>query len=680
LVGDVLLRPFVLTLVLAIPALVLAQPAAECPGPTGPEGPGLHSCAPQAAPTNPVHRTLWQDAAAVHQLKVAFVEVLQRFVRAQAGTFGDEGDELRRSLGAMQDALSRWDSAIHVFQTQSSRTHDAESSMALATVLLDRHRIDDALRALAAAEQFDDTRADLYAMRALALGASNRPDEAVRALRRAVALDARDPSTAYALVQHLSQLNRPDDAERARRALQRSLASPRHVAFARVDLLSQRPGAAPIFPQARYASGFAALDSGDYGAALARFTEAMSSDPLSAGSLDAHSTINEAAAALRSGRIDGALQRLQSAAASSPESSEVHRLLGVTYWVDEQTGKSIEHLRTAIRLAPSDERARVLLSDVLAEDRRLAEAERELQLATEAGQRSGQIAYRLAQVYQRQSTLPRAVQAFAESESFGPIIGRDHFYQAWAGSLVNQADFNGAAAVYAKRIAVNANSADAHRQLGEIYFLQGRHDEALGEFLVATWLDPKDAKAHAAAGQSYVRLAKSAEAIAALQRALALDGSLREARYALGTALMRTGKTEDARRELDLFARQQADAEAVGQREFQLDALRRQAAKAALAGNHEQALAHCRDVAAIDPGARSQRDLGLALLRAKRFGDAIEPLRAAQQMDETAEGFVYLIDALSAMGETVEAGRQRERHQQHLARVKMERVKALGGR
>jgi hypothetical protein len=83
---------------------------------------------------------------------------------------------------------------------------------------------------------------------------------------------------------------------------------------------------------------------------------------------------------------------------------------------------------------------------------------------------------------------------------------------------------------------------------------------------------------------------------------------------------MRSGKTEDARRELDLFARQQADAEAAGQREFQLDSLRRQAAKEALAGNHEGALARYQETAAIDAsGARSRRDIGIALLRAKRF-------------------------------------------------------------
>ena len=47
---------------------------------------------------------------------------------------------------------------------------------------------------------------------------------------------------------------------------------------------------------------------------------------------------------------------------------------------------------------------------------------------------------------------------------------------------------------------------------------------------------------------------------------------------------MRAGKTEDARREIALFARQQAEAETAGQREFQLDALRRQAAKDASGG------------------------------------------------------------------------------------------------
>ena len=60
------------------------------------------------------------------------------------------------------------------------------------------------------------------------------------------------------------------------------------------------------------------------------------------------------------------------------------------------------------------------------------------------------------------------------------------------------------------------------------------------------------------------------------------------------------------------------------------------------------------------PGARSQRDLGVALLRAKRPREAIDQSGvAAQKIEETAEGYVYLVDALTASGNTDEAARQR---------------------
>jgi tetratricopeptide (TPR) repeat protein len=664
-------RRFALALVLTSATTVVAQPAAECP---------TSECSPSIAAT-PRHKQLWQEAAAIHQIKVAFVDALQRFLRAQAGTFGDEGDELRTSLAAMQETLTRWDRAIQAFQAQASRTRDAESSIALATVLLDRHRIDDAVRALAAAEQLEDGRVDLYAMRALAYGASKRPDEAVRALRRAAALDTRDPTLAYSLVQRLTELKRVDEAAQARRTLQRSLEKSRRVSFARVDLLSQAPGTAPIFPQARYAEGFSALASGDYRTALDKFADAIARDPVIASAPDVRAQLVGAAGALRNGQLDAALRELQSAVSDHPNDPEIHRLLGLVYLIDDQSGRSIEHLRSAIRLAPAEERARVLLSDVLVGERRLAEGERELMLAEGAGIRSGQISYRLAQLYQRQSLLPQAAQALQDSEAFAPIVGRDRFYQEWGRLLVNRADFDGAVAAYTKRIDVNANSGEAHRQLGEVYFLQGHDEEALAEFRVAVWLDPKDAKSYAAAGQVHVRLARWPDAIAALQRALAIDGSLREARYALGTVLMRTGKVEDARRELDLFSRQQADAEAAGQRDFQLDSLRRQAAKEALAGHHERALALYHDTAALDPtSARSRRDIGLALLRAKRFNEALEHLSAAQQTEETAEGYAFLIDALVSSGNPEQAERQRALYRQYIVRLRMERIRELGGR
>ena len=662
-------------LLLLAPVNAVSQ-VAECP---------TSECAATTR-TSPAYGRLWLEAAAIHKLKLEFVEALQRFTRAQAGTFGDEGSELRASVAAMRETLERWDRAVQQFQAEAGRAGSAaEVHVAVATVLLDRHRIEDSLRELKAAEREDDGRADIYSLQALAYVASDRPADAARALRRASALNPNNPATFYTLAQYLAKLEQPADATRAFRDFQRALrrldetstATPNAATpFERVDLLRQVAGVAPIFPQARYIDGYAALRTGDYIVALTRFSAASVADPIVSGDPASHERVVHAASMVREGRLDAALQELRALVGDAPDYAEAHRLLGLAYWLDEQQGKSIEPLRTAIRLAPDDERARVTLADVLAEDRRLAEAERELSQGS--GTRSGRIRYQLAQVYERQTLLPQAVKSFHESEAFGPVVGRDHFYRALGTLLVNQADFDGAVAAYLRRIEANPNSGEAHRQLGEIYFLQGRHEDALSEFLAATWLDPKDAKAYAAAGQVQVRLLKYADAAAALQRALGLDPSLKEARYALGMSMMRLGRTADAQRELETFERQQADAEKLGQQVFQLDALRREGSRSLLAGSFEQAITSFQDALRLDPGsARSHRDLGLALLRAKRAQEAIIELVAAQQLEQTAEGFTYLADAYAATGDRDESLRYRALSQQLVLRNKLDRIFAL---
>ena len=567
-----------LVLALMLTTAAFAQtPTAECP---------TSECAQTARTASPATGQLWQDAAGAHQIKLQFVDAFQRFVRAQAGTFGDEGAALTESVAAMRASLARWDQSIAQIRGRVSQLlREADAHVALATVWLDRHRLENALQEVNRAERIANDRVDVYTLKSLALAALGRTEESARALKRAAAIDSSNPTTYYRLARLQMQLQRTNDASDAWRGLERALERPpaagrdgdgRIAPFERVDLLRQTAGIAPVFPQPRYADGMSALRSGDYESAVAKFAEAAISDPLIAGSTEAHRRVVEAGAMLREGRIDTALSQLLDAAQAFPDHSEIHRLLGLIYWLDEQQGKSIEQLRTAIALAPGDERARMTLVDVLVSERRYSEAEREL---TMTGTPSGQRLYRLSQVYQRQSLLPQAVEALNESEAFGPLIGRDYFYQSWGSLLVNQADFDGAVAAYAKRIDVNPNSAEAHRQIGEIYILQGRHDEALADLRVAAWLDPKDAKAHAAAGQVYARLLAYPDAIEALTRAVTLDPTLREARYTLGTVLMRVGKVDGAKAELDLFGRQQADAEAAGQREFEIDALRRQAAK-----------------------------------------------------------------------------------------------------
>ena len=141
---------------------------------------------------------------------------------------------------------------------------------------------------------------------------------------------------------------------------------------------------------------------------------------------------------------------------------------------------------------------------------------------------------------------------------------------------------------------------------------------------------------------------------------------------------MRVGKVDEGKRELETFGAQQADAEAQGQREFEIDALRRQAAARARDGDVAGAIDGFERAAMLDPGSsRSHRDLGVALLRAKRSREAVKELETAQQIEETADGFAQLADAYAVVGNAEASTLMREAYQASLRRAKADRIRDL---
>ena len=385
----------------------------------------------------------------------------------------------------MGESLQRWDRAVEQFQADASRlVPGAESELAVATVLLDRHRIEDALRALKAAESQDDSRADIYTLQALAYGASDRPSEAARALRRASALAPDNPARSTRWRSILRSSGQPEDAARARRDFQRAL----RKRDGRVERVADRVdalragrsaetggGVAPIFPQARYVEGYAALRTGGLCGCGQPLRRRLANDPLVAGDAAARARVVRAASMIREGRLATALEQLQRVAADSPDHAEAHRLLGLTYWLDDQHGKSIEHAAHGhSSRAGRRTRDESCWPTSSPEDRRFAEAERELTQAIESGLRSGLSRYRLAQsVRAAVAAAARRPAAFTRAKPSAPSSGATSSIGALGSLLVNQADFDGAVAAYARRIEVNPNNGEAHRQLGEIYFLQG---------------------------------------------------------------------------------------------------------------------------------------------------------------------------------------------------------------
>jgi len=666
-------------------AAPLAQGPAECTSvdcaPRGNAGPGV-------AP--PVLQQVWQEAGELHQLKLRFVAALQRVTRAQSGTVGDEAGELAAGVAAMRTALTEWDARLAQFDAVTARlAPSAELRVARGTVLLDRHRVADALRELSEAARLDADRADVPALQALAFGAAGKPADAQRALRRATARDPGNVVLAYGLAQRAVGLQQQDEAARALARVAEllktaSAASSGLVAppapFERLALLGQAAGVAPIFPLAIYANAYVLLASGELPAALTAFDAALRVDPMNRPAQPARDAIARAGALLRAGAVPDARATLEAVVQQAPDEAEVHRALALALWAADAYEPAIGHASTAVRLEPGNERARLLLADLMTAAERLSDARQALEDAVRVVPGSGAAQYRLGQLHRSEARLPDALAAFVASARAAPVVGQDHLYFTIGSSSVDQADFDGAVAAYATRLDVNPNNAEAHRQLGEVYFLQGRDVEALAEHSVAAWLAPAAARAHAGRGHALLRLQQPAAAATAFERAVALGEDQAEVLYGLGTALMRAGKKAEGVQQLEASQRRRADDLARGQRDFQIDALRRAAAEERAAGRHLQVVSLLGDALALDPSSpRGRRDLGAALLAAGRAAAAAPQLDVAQRADPTTDGARLLAEAYTAAGNRAASEAATAEHATLAARDARDRLARLTG-
>jgi tetratricopeptide (TPR) repeat protein len=643
-----------------------------------------------ARPVSAAQSDVWVPAGQIHAIKNQFVAVVSQLVEAIAGSYGDEGPRIVSSIESLDRVRIQWDEAIRGYETMlAGVAQNAEVHVALGTVYLDRHRIDDALRELAAAGGLDPRRADVHSLSALAYGLANKPAEAARSLIEASARDDGNPITFYGLAQQLIKSGRRDeagDALRTFQALQQKRSSAQGVTsgsaapFERANLLRQTPGVAPIFPLHAYRQSFTQLLAGDYVQAIAGFRRAAAGDPLVADSSASGNAVAESGAALRRAQLPLALRTLEAAVSSTPDRAEARRMLGIAYWADGQYEKSVGQLSAALRLVPDDERSRMALADVLTDAGRTADAERALDDTVRAIPDSGPAHYRLAQLYQSRSLLPQAVQEFETAAALDPLVGLDRLYETIGGLHVSQANFDSAVDAYARRVDVNPNNVDAHRKLGEIYFLQGRDDEALAEFGAALLIDPRNSDALAAACQVDVRLGRFAEASSTARQALALDPTHNAARYALATSLMRLGQTDEGKEQLEIFQRTQAAAMAATQRQTRLKATLREASERLANAEYVAAAALFRKALSDDPdNAGVSRDLGAALMKAGQPGEAIQALETALRSEDSAEVHGLLAEAYRALGRIEESQAQSAFAERALERKKEERLRRMGG-
>jgi tetratricopeptide (TPR) repeat protein len=596
-----------------------------------------------------------------------FLSALGQFSLALDGPYGDEGQRLSSALDAMAAALSRWDASIQS-REQAMVADSAGASPALAArmhlalggLYLDRLRVEDALKELAAARAADATRAEVPLFQWLVHAqVTGDTAAATEALKAAYALSQKDPARTYLLARYLIDNNQRDAGLALLQQIQYPAGQTAPAApFIRLDLVREIPGIDPFLPPVSYAEGFASIQKGDLAKAISQLRESLRRDPLMTipGTGD---PVARAAAAFRNGLVDDARQQLDAALAQSNDRAEAHRILGMVDLANGDASGAINRLQTAIRLNPGDERARIALANVFIENDQLDAAEQTLNDTLRALPASGRAHYLLGLTYQRQGRRVDAIRELQTALTHKPLLGANTIHRMIGTLQQDEQDLDAAAQSFAGRANLVPNDHNAHRDLGRVYSLQGDAVRARAELEIALLLTPADTDTLTALGQLHLSEARLADAADASRRALEIDPGHREARYVHATSLIRMGNADAGNAEMEVFQRLQAEDGDARSRTFELGRLRREASVARAAGDYATAVVFLQRALVLEPrAATSHLDLGLALLEGGQVAAAIERLNTEAALNAPLDVHRHLAQAYATLGQKDESAKE----------------------
>ena len=363
--------------------------------------------------------TVWLCVLApspVHAQHDAFVDRIVGLNRAYRGAYGDEGPRVLEEIHGLAAALRVWDTSDAAAETQlrarlEGASHDVQLQVhaRLASVYLSRGKFHDGLGELDKAVAIEPGRSELHLLRGRLLDAIGRATEAANAYARAWELDPLNAAKAYLVIS-----SRPApadgvsespprraliDAHRRRTRLSGNKDSTPPIVL--LTLIMDGASSRPIFVPALYVEGFRLIKAGRHGEAIVSLREAATNDPLVVDRISSAGPMSSGIALLRDGRFREAIPLLESAATAHPNSSEAQRILGSVYGATGDDDRAVAHLRTAMRLAPADERTRVALGKRLRDAGRLSEAEQALRDAALILPESGEVRWLLADVLER---------------------------------------------------------------------------------------------------------------------------------------------------------------------------------------------------------------------------------------------------------------------------------------
>jgi tetratricopeptide (TPR) repeat protein len=528
------------------------------------------------------------SSVSLEKRKADFVTAAIAFAKVTESELVEQRNHLWQRLGTMRQALSAWDEAISALERGTTLTaSEAERRIALGRAYLERGRVEDGLRNLLAAEQFEAHRADVQTLLGEAYRRTGRLENAAESFRRASVLDPDDLVSSYWLGHVLSKLGQTERAREAwrqfhdrRQQLTRldSAASPRGTSLAIAETPHQRldrPSSLRIyFLRAPYRQALALFRKGRYDEAVPAFGEAASKDVVASSAYLHRSGVGDDATKLAK-MLDDDRRALQ----TNPNDARRHLQLGEAYFATsklEEARISFEkalaldqqldgaalllghlalhagkldlargHLEQAVQRGPDNVEARKLLGSVLAvnghTEQALEHYRAAIRLRPDDEQPRMALAATLVEARRHSEAEQELLQAARDIPDSGQAtfnLGRLYL------SLGRQAE-----AIKAFETAASYpgfRRADLYALTASIYDIQLKTDQAVAANLLAVEANPSYVSTHGALAHLYLRRNLYAEALAELTAILVLDPQHVEAHTKMAQTYLRTGRYTDA--------------------------------------------------------------------------------------------------------------------------------------
>ncbi len=404
----------------------------------------------------------------------------------------------------------------------SARPEDASARAALAEVLLDLYRTDEAM---AEAQQAVDLAPDRGALRGVlgyALLQAGRPAEAGQQF--ALASEAEPDEARWHIGLALVDLGQRD----AEPAVQRL----RHAADLAPD---------DALPRAYLAAAY--LRAGDLESAAASAEEAVSIDP---GSSLANTY--RAYVRLAQARPDDAVADATKAVRGAPQSALAREALGSALMFAGLLPEAGQELGRAVELSPASASAHLARAKLLAAEGEVELALEEAQIAVGLNPQSAPARSTLGLLFLLNKDPERAGRQFEQALTMDPSLSEAR--TGWGVVLLKRGRFREAMDQQKLAVSVDTDSASAHNNLGGVYASLGQMARAIEHLQLAIQLQPGWALPYANLAVVHLEQNRFREALDAGERAVALGERSPFVHTVLARIYSRQGRTDRAFAEL----------------------------------------------------------------------------------------------------------------------------------